>query len=159
MYHAFGGLVLSVLSLASLLSPITIHNDGVTVTWSKNVYDSGYVYRIIVEPREVTVESPQETSVEEKAPTIEEQIQARFGIYWEKAWRIADCETGHTFDPYAVGRAGERGLFQIHPIHVAWIQSLGYSWDDMFIPAINIQVAWLMSRGGTYWVPWSCNYA
>ena len=66
---------------------------------------------------------------------------------------VIECESH--WDRYAVGSRGERGLLQIHPIHLGRIQSLGYSWDDMFDPAANLAVAesiW-WERG---WWPWSC---
>lgn len=59
------------------------------------------------------------------------------------------------FDPRAVGRAGERGLFQIHPVHRAW---LGARWARLFDPAVNASVArQLQRRAG--WAPWSTSSA
>jgi hypothetical protein len=67
------------------------------------------------------------------------------------AIRVARCETGGTFNPRAVGRAGERGLFQIHPVHFGWAQP----WR-LFDPVWNARVAYRLSRGGTSWRAWSC---
>lgn len=67
------------------------------------------------------------------------------------AIRVARCETGGTFNPRAVGRAGERGLFQIHPVHFSWAQP-----HRLFDPVWNSRVAFRLSRGGTNWRPWTC---
>jgi hypothetical protein len=67
------------------------------------------------------------------------------------AVRVAGCETGWTFNPRAVGRAGERGLFQIHPVHFSWAQP----WR-LFDPVWNARVAYRLSRGGTSWRAWTC---
>jgi len=66
------------------------------------------------------------------------------------ALRVAECESG--LNPRAVGSAGERGLFQVHPVHRAW---LGARWDQLFDPAVNVAVAFEMwtTQG---WGPWSC---
>ena len=60
------------------------------------------------------------------------------------ALRIANCESG--WNTYATGLAGERGLFQIHPIHA----------DSTHDPIGNVQAAYRISVGGTNWSAWSC---
>ena len=65
--------------------------------------------------------------------------------------RAHGCETGGTYDPRAVGRAGERGWFQIHPVHRSWVD-----WGRLFDPFYNTRVAYRLSRGGTNWRPWTC---
>ena len=74
-----------------------------------------------------------------------------------QAERIAWCES--KFNTWAVGAAGERSLFQIHPIHRnGVVASLGYSWDDIFDPVANINVAVaLYQRAGSF-RSWSCAY-
>ena len=60
-------------------------------------------------------------------------------------------------NPYAEGGAGERGIFQIHPIHFGYGQQtlLGYTWDDMWNPVANAAVAaWLYKNQGG-WRPWT----
>jgi len=53
----------------------------------------------------------------------------------------------------AEGRAGERGLMQIHPIHIPRIQRLGYTWAQMYEVGPNLAVAFdLWSEQGTR--PW-----
>jgi soluble lytic murein transglycosylase-like protein len=65
--------------------------------------------------------------------------------------RVASCETGGTFNPRAVGRAGERGLFQIHPVHFGRLDE-----RRLFERRYNARVAYRMSRGGRDWSPWTC---
>ena len=70
------------------------------------------------------------------------------------AIRVATCETGGTLDPHSRGAAGERGLFQIHPIHFNWLNE-----RRLYEPLYNIRVAYRLSRGGTSWRPWTCRWA
>lgn len=77
------------------------------------------------------------------------------------AVRIASCETGGTFNPRARGRAGERGWFQIHPVHFGRTlrSSAGrvhVNPDRLYDPAYNTWVAWVLSDGGRNWTPWTC---
>lgn len=68
------------------------------------------------------------------------------------AVRIADCETGGTFDPYAVGAEDERGWYQIRFNH--WDKPQCNP-DYLFDPAYNTACAysiWVESG----WSPWSC---
>lgn len=67
-----------------------------------------------------------------------------------EAFRIVDCETGGTWNPLAVGALGERGLFQIHPIHF-W----RFDADRLFDPEYNTWAAYQLYREGG-WTPWSC---
>lgn len=72
------------------------------------------------------------------------------------ALKIAERESG--LNPFAVGKAGERGLFQILPsTFFANRKEPGFpdvTWDDMFIPQRNIQVAvWIRRQDG--WSQWS----
>lgn len=68
------------------------------------------------------------------------------------AWRVVMCESRG--NPRAVGRAGERGLFQIHPVHFGWAKPA-----RLFEPRWNALVAYRLSRGGTNWRPWTCRWA
>lgn len=156
-------LALLVLSLASSFGPVTVHNDGLSVTWTENKYGEGYVYTIdwsdYVPDRSLEVTPTATETPVALLPelSIKDRIRKRFGVYAEKAIRIAGCETGHTFDPHATGRAGEIGLYQIHPIHTTWINRLGYSFYDLYDPDINIEIAYQLSKGGTDWSHWTCN--
>ena len=62
------------------------------------------------------------------------------------------------FNPRAVGDAGERGIFQIHPIHFGQLVGHGVRRfrivaDRLFDPFNNARVAFEMSGGGRYWRP------
>lgn len=68
---------------------------------------------------------------------------------------IAMCESG--LNAGATGRAGERGIMQIHPTHAhsGLISRLGYTWDQMYEPGPNLAVAAVLYRAGGF-APWSC---
>lgn len=76
-------------------------------------------------------------------------IRDVFGRTSWAALRVASCESH--LSPRAVGAAGERGLFQIHPIHFSWLNEA-----RLFEARYNSQIAYRMSRGGTSWGPWTC---
>lgn len=63
----------------------------------------------------------------------------------DTALRIMDCESKGLQN--ATGRAGERGLFQIHPIHH----------DSTYDPLGNVLAAYRISSGGADWSAWSCS--
>jgi len=67
------------------------------------------------------------------------------------AIRVATCETGGTLYPRSLGSAGERGLFQIHPVHFRT-----FSRARLFEVLYNIRAAFRLSRGGRDWSPWTC---
>lgn len=72
---------------------------------------------------------------------------------WSRAALVVWCES--RYRPAAVGRAGERGLAQIHPVHIPLIASLGYTWDQMFELEPNLAVARaLYDNAGHVWTPW-----
>ena len=52
---------------------------------------------------------------------------------------MALCETGGTLDPYAVGGQGERGPFQIHPIHFGRFDA-----GALFEPTYNAEAAYAL---------------
>lgn len=79
------------------------------------------------------------------------QICEVFGPRCAAALRVASCETGNTFYPRSVGSAGERGVFQIHPVHFGWLDE-----SRLWSPAYNARIAYRLSRGGTNWSHWSC---
>ncbi len=78
---------------------------------------------------------------------------ARYAWDCSVAAEIAWCEMGQKWNPSAIGAAGERGGFQIHPIHAS-------KWPDYWTEAAldfvrNAEMAydiWLTSGFG----PWSC---
>ena len=61
---------------------------------------------------------------------------------------VAYRESG--WNPYATGALGERGWYQIHPVHGALS-----SYDE----SVNVQAAWILSDGGRNWCRhwrWTC---
>jgi len=92
----------------------------------------------------------------EKLPPedIKEYIKWVFGKHGEEALKVAYCES--RFHANSVGGVGERGLFQIHPIHTQRIEKLGLSFDDMFNPYRNTDVAYNIFKEQGNWSAWSC---
>ena len=76
-------------------------------------------------------------------------IHEVFGVNAGPALAVAWCES--RFDPSITGAAGERGLFQIHPVHWGWLDE-----DRLFDPLYNAQMAYELSQGGTDWSSWTC---
>lgn len=74
-----------------------------------------------------------------------------FGPHCGQALRVASCETAGTFNVWARGNAGERGLFQIHPTHFGWLNEA-----KLYQPIYNTLAAYRLSRGGTNWSAWTC---
>lgn len=72
----------------------------------------------------------------------------------DAAIRVARCES--SFNPGAVGGAGELGLWQIHPIHFEYIRATFGSDVDITDPSVNAWYAARLSAGGTDWSHWSC---
>lgn len=79
-------------------------------------------------------------------------------LYWGAQGADAVCiaEKESSLNQWAVGSTfGERGLYQIHPVHQGdYIPALGYTWDDMFQVIPNIDVAYSLYRDRG-WSPWS----
>jgi hypothetical protein len=63
----------------------------------------------------------------------------------EAALRVAWCES--RFSPGATGAAGERGLWQIHPVNGRL---------STYDPVGNARSMMAMSEGGTNWWAWTC---
>ena len=62
---------------------------------------------------------------------------------------VFTCESG--LDPLATGKAGEKGIAQIHPIHKG-----NFDWERAYEPKVNLDYAyrlWLDSG----WAPWACS--
>jgi hypothetical protein len=95
------------------------------------------------------------------APTgggsVEDAIATYFGDVYDKAIRVARCESG--LDPSAVSAGGGNwGLFQINKVHQGLVESMGYSWDQILDPYVNAAVARHI-YDGSGWGPWGCRYA
>lgn len=93
------------------------------------------------------------TTIYEANPEVEQMICTTFGDQCQKALDVAHCES--RFVTTTVGDLGERGVFQIHPVHIPYLQERGMTWDSMFDVSANIAYAYdLYGRAG--WGPWSC---
>jgi cell division protein FtsB len=102
-----------------------------------------------------------------KKSYVVQMIQKSFGEYGNSAVLIGGCESSDfssdvVYGP-RVGGAGERGIFQIHPVHIADLANNGFTWDDMFIPEKNIAYAKIVftragSRFSSDWVNCSGRY-
>lgn len=110
-------------------------------------------------PPTETVPAPPEPV---QAPIVAQQVQPSSDIEalicstfvndCAKALSVAWCESN--YNPGVVGAAGERGIFQIHPVHIPRLGPYG-GWDAMFDPSSNIAYAYaLYSSSG--WGPWTC---
>lgn len=111
---------------------------------------------VLTVPLVVVEESPPPTSPSlNEAPMVVrtdgELVDELFG--WPGR-QLVQCESN--WNRWAVGRYGERGLFQIHPIHRGLIAAMGYSWDQMFEAEPNIRVAVEIRRvqGLRAWTCW-----
>jgi hypothetical protein len=82
---------------------------------------------------------------------IRAQVCQVFGSRCSAALEVVRCETGGTFNPWARGSAGERGLFQIHPIHFGWLNE-----QRLWQPRYNARAAYQLSHGGRNWSHWTC---
>ena len=91
------------------------------------------------------------TSTAEGRGTGPRQVRAIicdvFGDRCGQALRVARCESN--LEPWAVGRAGERGIYQIHPIHFGWLDEA-----RLWNPRYNAQAAFKLSKRGRDWTPW-----
>jgi hypothetical protein len=129
---------------------IEIQVEEVVPEYVEPVYEEpAYVEPVYEEP--VYYEPP--PAVEVPAGSIEEIICSVFGDQCQKALSVAWCESN--YNPNVVGAAGERGLMQIHPVHINNLPAYGLTWDSMFDPYSNLQYAYaLYSSQG--WSPWTC---
>ncbi len=99
----------------------------------------------------------------DESADVQTAIEQSFpGSLTAKATRVADCESG--LNPKAVSPGGaNHGLFQINSVHKATVQQMGYSWDQIYDPYVNSQVAKRLydeaARRGNGWSPWGCRNA
>lgn len=72
------------------------------------------------------------------------------------AMAVVKCETGSTYDRFATGRAGERGIFQIHP---TWFgRRIGryvVNSKRLYNPWYNAKIAAELRRVAG-WSQWTC---
>jgi hypothetical protein len=82
------------------------------------------------------------------------QYSEELGVSHAWLYRIVACETGHTFNPYAVGRAGELGAVQLHP-RGELIRFYAWGYLDPFSPYQSVRfLAQRLTMGGAR--AWSC---
>ena len=84
--------------------------------------------------------------------TIANYIRSKFGNGY--AVKVAVCESG--LNQYATGSAGERGIFQIHPVHAYSMTKQGFTWDSMYQWKANIDYAYMLYTWQS-WSPWTCS--
>jgi hypothetical protein len=83
-----------------------------------------------------------------------EQYADEQGVSYRWLLSIVRCETGGTFDPYSVGRQGERGAVQLHP-RGELIRFYAWGYDDPYSPYQSVRfLAQRLSMGGAR--AWSC---
>jgi soluble lytic murein transglycosylase-like protein len=83
-----------------------------------------------------------------------EQYSNEYQVSYSWLYRIVRCETGWTFNPYAVGRQGELGAAQLHP-HGELRRFYSWGYDDPFSPYQSVAfLAQRLSQGGAR--AWSC---
>lgn len=88
--------------------------------------------------------------------SVHDAINRYFPEVYDKAVRVATCESG--LDPSAVSPTNDHGLFQINYVHRSRVESMGYSWSQIYDPYVNSRVARsLYNESG--WRPWVCSYA
>ncbi len=106
--------------------------------WRDPVTDKAYVPPTPVAPHPVPVYGT-------SSGTCPHLIVETFGSAARAACAVAECESGFNWN--ATGAAGERGIFQIHPVHGAY---------SSYDPYTNVSYAYQLSRGGTDWGHWTC---
>jgi len=83
-----------------------------------------------------------------------EQYADEQGVSYRWLLSIVRCETGGTFDPYSVGRQGERGAAQLHP-RGELIRFYAWGYDDPYSPYQSVRfLAQRITQGGAR--AWSC---
>ena len=81
-----------------------------------------------------------------------DSTSVELGISWTRLYSIVRCETGGTLAPYSIGRAGERGVAQLHPRgELATFYQRGYR--DPFNPweAVHFLGERLLEGGARAW--------
>ena len=133
-----------------------VESNGYTINWKYSPYSGKWDYTLTLPPvvdEPVVAEAYIPKSVDAYSVVVEFFGRDSDYVYYT----IINCETGGTYNRFSVGREGERGYMQIHPMHIGLIHSLGYTWDDMFSVYPNIHVGWVLYKQAGYsYMPWSC---
>lgn len=94
------------------------------------------------------------------ACTPQQAVALHFGdnpALHQQAKAIVACETGGTWDPYAVSPTNDHGIFQINATYhrAAFERFTGQPWSKVYDPQWNAAYArHLYNTSG--WRPWSC---
>ena len=83
-----------------------------------------------------------------------DETAADSGVSWRWLYSIVRCETGGTFNPYAVGRLGEKGAAQLHP-RGELPRFYAYGYDNPYSPYQAVAfLAQRLNEGGAR--AWTC---
>lgn len=71
------------------------------------------------------------------------------------ALRVAQCES--TMNPRAISPGGhDWGLMQVNTVHRGRVADMGYQWEDLLDPRVNLEVAWTIYAERGNWSAWVC---
>lgn len=118
--------------------------------------DANFSQRSTPSPTPVATEVPVPQAVPVPASGIE-RLVCSYDWPCAQALRVMWCESGG--EPTAYNPSGASGLFQImRRYHEDKVIALGYTWDQIFIPEVNVAVAYKI-YSGSGWGLWDCEYA
>lgn len=87
-------------------------------------------------------------------PSVEDKVRCVLVYNGQSAnWETWRCIAEHEshWNPYVTGGAGERGIFQIHPVNFK-----KFEWWRLYDPVYNTFAAIVMYRDAGYsWWPWT----
>lgn len=123
-----------------------------------------FVQSQIEKPKPIPTETVVQVQVQQvqtqtqKAPLTNLQSSLEASLWPEWSYSILTsiiaCESGGI--PTQTGKAGERGLMQVHPVHAyKTVVQAGYTWEQMYQPVPNLNVAYLIWQLQG-WGAWSC---
>lgn len=106
-------------------------------------------------PPATAVTSPR--AVETLAPvsnTLEAQVRASRwpASLYSAVLCIVQRESGG--DAGVTGKAGERGLLQVHPTNAAYLEARGLSWARMYEPIVNLNAGYELYLYAGSFAPW-----
>ena len=111
------------------------------------------VATLLLWPLSVSAQDDYTYTAEDTLAAID-QYSEELGVSHAWLYRIVACETGHTFNPYAVGRAGELGAVQLHP-RGELLRFYAWGYLDPFSPYQSVRfLAQRLTMGGAR--AWSC---
>lgn len=91
-----------------------------------------------------------------KPPETPANCKAVDAYNWDVRTAYAICMAESRGKPDATGYNGDgtidRGLMQVNSIHADMVAG---NLTALYDPAVNIKIAYSLSKGGTDWTPWS----